>query len=281
MGGERIMTAKKREYLYEALFILVTVVAMIPIYYLIVTTFKTPEDATLRPLSLPKAWQFGGYVKAWLGMNYPNAFKNTFLITVLSLGGSLLLASMAAFTLARKRNKLNSALFYLLLSGMMIPFQMSIMAQYKLVQSLNLMNNILSVVLINIAVNMPVSVFFIRNFILASVPYQIEEAAYIDGCGVFTTVWRITVPLLRPVLATLALMNSIGIWNDFLTPLMFLQSKDSRTILLEVNSNVGQFSTNWTDMFPMMVLGVLPLVVFFLFMQRHIIKGISTGGVKG
>jgi raffinose/stachyose/melibiose transport system permease protein len=275
------MTNQKREYLFEALFILITVVAMVPIYYLIITTFKTPEDATLHPLSLPQAWQFGGYVKAWLGMNYPNAFKNTFLITVLSLGGSLLLASMAAFTLARKRNKLNSALFYILLSGMMIPFQMSIMAQYKLVQSLNLMNNILSVVLINIAVNMPVSVFFIRNFILASVPYQIEEAAYIDGCGVFMTFWRITVPLLRPVLATLALMNSIGIWNDFLTPLMFLQSKDSRTILLEVNSNVGQFSTNWTDMFPMMVLGVLPLVIFFLFMQKHIIKGISTGGVKG
>jgi raffinose/stachyose/melibiose transport system permease protein len=275
------MKNQKREYLFEALFVLVTAIAMVPIYYLIITTFKTPEDATLHPLSLPSVWQFGGYVKAWLGMNYPNAFKNTFLITGLSLGGSLLLASMAAFTLARKRNKVNSALFYLLLSGMMIPFQMSIMAQYKLVQSLNLMNNILSVVLINIAVNLPVSVFFIRNFIMASVPYQIEEAAYIDGCGVFTTFWRITVPLLRPVLATLALMNSIGIWNDFLTPLMFLQSKDSRTILLEVNSNVGQFSTNWTDMFPMMVLGVLPLVIFFLFMQRHIIKGISTGGVKG
>lgn len=272
---------KKREYLFEAVFIIITLIAMIPIYYLLITTFKSPEDATLHPLALPEIWHFEGYVKAWENMNYPNAFKNTFLITVFSLAGTLILAAMAAFPLARKRTKWSNVIFYILLSGMMIPFQMSIMSQYQLVRNLNLMNNILSVILVNIAVNLPMSVFFIRSFIIASVSEKIEEAARIDGCGVLKTFIYITMPLLKPVMATLAIMNSIGIWNDFLTPLMFLQSKESRTILLEVNSNVGQFNTNWTEMFPMMVLGVMPLVIFFLLMQKHIVKGISTGGVKG
>ncbi|MCL2163163.1 MAG: carbohydrate ABC transporter permease [Oscillospiraceae bacterium] len=279
--SEKNLPKKYREYFYEIIFIVFTAVAMIPVYYLLITTFKTPQEATNAPLALPKIWRFDGYAKAWRGMNYPNAFKNSFIITFCSLGGTLLTASMAAFTLARKRNKLNTVLFYVLLAGLMIPFQMSILAQYRLVQSLGLMNNILSVIFINIAVNLPMSVFFIRNFIIASVPVQIEEAAVIDGCSVLRTFMFITLPLLRPVIATLAIMNSIGIWNDFLTPLMFLQSQSSRTILLEVNANVGRFNTNWTDMFPMMVLGVLPLVLFFLIMQRHIIKGISTGAVKG
>ncbi len=265
----------------EILFIALTAIMMLPIYYLLVTTFKTPEEAATRPLGLPTTLHFEGYVNAWNEMDYPLVFSNTLLITAFSLAGMLVIAAMAAYVLARRKSKFNSVAFFVLLSGMMVPFQMSIMAQYKLVRALGLMNNILSVILINIAVNLPMSILFMKNFIQSSVPVDIEEAAYIDGCGVWGTFFRVTVPLLRPVIATLAIMNSIAIWNDFLTPLMFLQSKSSRTILLAVNSNVGQFSTNWTNMFPMMVLGVLPLVIFFLLMQKHIIKGISAGGVKG
>ena len=269
------------EYILELLFIVLTCVLMIPIYYLIISTFKTQQDATNFPLSLPSEWQFEGYARAWVNMDYPVAFKNSFIITVVSLAVSIFLACMAAYTIARRRTRPYKVLFYVFLAGMMIPMQMSILAQYKLVQGLGLMNNILSVILINIAVNLPLSIFFVRNFIIASVPVQVEEAATIDGCTVFGTFFRITLPLLRPVIATLAVMNSINLWNDFLTPLMFLQSKDSRTIMLAVNSNVGRFSVNWADMFPMLLLGVLPLVIFYLFMQKHIIKGIAAGGVKG
>ena len=169
----------------EILFICLTFVMLLPIYYLIITTFKTPADATNNPLSLPEVWHFEGYAKAWNSMNYPHVFKNTFVITVLALGGMLVLAAMASYVLARRKNKFNSIMFFVLLSGMMVPFQMSIITQYKLVRNLGLMNNILSVVLIDIAVNLPMAVLFMKNFISASVPVEIEEAAYIDGCSVF------------------------------------------------------------------------------------------------
>lgn len=201
-------------------------------------------------------------------MEYPRAFSNSFIITVVSLTGVLLLSAMASYAIARKRNTLNKIIFTFFLAGMMVPYQMSIMAQYKLVQSLGLMNKLPSVILINIAVNLPVSILFMRNFIVTSVPMEIEEAACIDGCSVWRTFFNITVPLLKPVVATLAVMNSIGIWNDFLTPLMFLQSSKSYTLLLQVNSNIGRFSTNWTNLFPMMLLAVAPLIIFFLIMQK-------------
>jgi len=271
------------KYLGVALFILITVILMTPVYYLVISTFKTQADAMRFPLMPPVKWEFGGYVRAWVNMDYPNAFKNSFLITSISLAGGIFISCMAGFTFARKQkqNRLYTVLFYIFLAGMMVPMQMSIMAQYGLVQSLGLMSNILSVIFINIAGTLSMSIFFIRNFIIASVPPQIEEAALIDGCSIFRIFLSITLPLLRPVIATLAVMNSIGLWNDFLTPLMFLQRKSSRTIMLAVNSNVGRFSVNWADMFPMLLLGVLPLVIFYLIMQKHIIEGITTGSVKG
>jgi len=270
-------------YFGMLLFLFLTVILMTPVYYLIISTFKTQADSMRFPLSLPLKWEFGGYVRAWVNMDYPNAFKNSFLITSISLAGGIFISCMAAFTFARKQrqNRIYAVLFYVFLAGMMVPMQMSIMAQYNMVRSLKLMNNIFSVIFINIAGNLPMSIFFIRNFILASVPPQIEEAALIDGCGVFRIFFSITLPLLRPVIATLAVMNSIGLWNDFLTPLMFLQSKSSRTIMLAVQNNVGRFSVNWADMFPMLLLGVLPLVIFYLVMQKNIVKGITSGSVKG
>jgi raffinose/stachyose/melibiose transport system permease protein len=278
IGDKKRMAAS---HLGEIFFILFTLVMMIPIYYLVISTFKTQEDLLGAPLALPRVWQFAGYVKAWVRMDYPRAFMNSFIITVLSLAGSIFLSSMTAYVFARKRSKVYSALFYFFLAGMMIPMQMSVLALYKLVQALGLMSSIFSVILINIAVDLPVSIFFIRNFIIASVPREIEEAAIIDGCSVWRTFFSISLPLMRPVIATLAVMNSIRLWNDFLTPLMFLQSKNSRTIMLAVSSNVGQFSVNWADMFPMLMLGVLPLVVFYLLMQKNIVKGITAGAVKG
>lgn len=284
MGGEDNIMKKYKSIkmaIAEFIFIVFTGFMMIPIYYLVVTTFKTSEEATNFPLALPSKLNLEGYINAWTNMEYPRAFFNTFTITALSLIAVLLLSSMAAYAIARSKSKWNNVMFLIFLAGMMVPFQMSIMSQYKLISALNLMNKLPSVILINVAVNLPVSILFMRNFIIASVPIEIEEAAFIDGCSMWRSFFTITLPLLKPVTATLSVMISIGIWNDFLTPLMFLQSSESYTLLLQVNSNIGKFSTNWTNLFPMMMLAVLPLVIFFIFMQKHIIKGITSGAVKG
>jgi raffinose/stachyose/melibiose transport system permease protein len=107
------------------------------------------------------------------------------------------------------------------------------------------------------------------------------EAAAIDGCGTFYTFWKVIFPLLRPIVATVLILDSLAVWNDFMTPLLFLQSPEKSVLLQEVYKNIGQFSTDWTTFFPMLVLATLPLVILYLILQRHVIESVVTGAVKG
>lgn len=162
----------------------------------------------------------------------------------------------------------------------MFPYQMSILGLYKLIRSLHLMNKLWSVIFVDIAVNLPFAVFLFRSFV-STIPRELEEAARIDGAGVWRTFLTITFPLLKPTIATVAILNTLTIWNDFMGPLYFLQSREKDVILQEVYRNIGQFSTDWTSLFPMMVLGVLPLLIFYLVMQKMVIGGVMSGAVKG
>lgn len=257
------------------------IVVMIPLYYLVVTTFKTGTEAALAPMALPSRLDFSAYVNAFEKMQYPRALKNTVIITGCSVTGLILVSSMCGYVLNRKaKHKAAQAAFLLILSGMMFPYQMSILGLYKVIQQLHLMNTLAGVIFIDIAINIPFATFLIRSFV-STIPIELEEAARIDGCGTFTTFWRITFPLMKPTIATVAILNTLTIWNDFMGPLYFLQSREKDVILQEVYRNVGQFATDWTSLFPMMVLGVLPLVIFYLFMQRYIIGGVMNGSVKG
>ncbi|MBF9014556.1 carbohydrate ABC transporter permease [Oceanispirochaeta sp. M2] len=255
-------------------------VMAIPVYYLLVTTFKTPAEAIAHPLGLPDRISFDIYIKAWKAMEYPKAFRNSFTITASSVFILVILSSMAAFPLARRNHRLNRILFFGILAGIMIPYHMALIPLYKLVISLKLMNTLIGVILIVSFTHVPFSIFLFTGFI-RTIPAELDEAAYIDGCSVFRTFWSITFPLLRPAVATVIILESLGIWNDFLTPLLFLQGREKAVILLEVFRNIGQFSTDWTNLFPMMVLAIAPMLIFYMFMQKYIIKGIASGAVKG
>lgn len=261
--------------------LILAIIILIPIYYLIVTTFKSSTEAALNPMGLPSSWKMDGYVNAFTAMEYPRAFRNTFFITLLSVVGIILVSSMCGYVLNRKgKNKLVNTVFLLILSGIMFPYQMSILGLYKIIQTLHLMNSLWGVIFIDIAINIPFATFLVKSFV-STIPIELEEAARIDGAGTFRTFWIITFPLMKPTISTIVILNTLTIWNDFMGPLYFLQSREKDVILQEVYRNIGQFSTDWTSLFPMMVLGVLPLVVFYLFMQKYIIGGVMSGSVKG
>jgi len=275
---------KKRitnQIILHFLLMFLTVIVLIPIYYLVVTTFKSGTEAALFPMALPKNLDFGLYIQAYKDMQYPRAFYNTFFITAVSVIGLLLVSSMCGYVLNRKEKfGITKVVFLLILSGIMFPYQMSILGLYKLIRSFGLMNSLWSVILIDIAINIPFATFLMKSFV-STIPIELEEAAQIDGAGVFKTFWTITFPLLKPILATITILNTLTIWNDFMGPLYFLQSREKDVILQEVYLNIGQFSTDWTSLFPMMVLGVLPLLIFYVLMQRYIIGGVMSGAVKG
>lgn len=268
---------KTSDIIIEIIMIILAAIVMIPIYYLIVTTFKTPEESTISPLGLPKRLVFDNYVEAWKMMNYPRAFKNNFIITFFSVLLLIIFSSMASYTIARRYNKLNRIIYSVFLLGLMVPFQMAIIPLYKLASNLNMINNLWGVIIIStFCTNLPFSIFLFKGFI-NTVPIELEESAFIDGSGVFRTFWFIVFPSLKPIVATVAILNTLAIWNDFLTPLLFLQSREKSVIVQEIYRNIGQFSTDWTSFFPMMVLGVAPLLIFYISMQKYIIKGVISG----
>jgi raffinose/stachyose/melibiose transport system permease protein len=257
-----------------------SILMLIPIYYLLVTTFKTTAEAAANPMGLPSSFDFSIYVDAFIEMEYPRAFLNTLLITLGSVVGVVAFGSMAGFALNRRsKSRLAAIAFLVLLSGLMFPYQMSILGLYEVIKTLGLMNSLLGVILINIAVNLPFATLLFYAF-TSTIPKELEEAASIDGAGVFRTFITVVFPLLRPAVVTVAILNTLSAWNDFMGPLYFLQSRDKQVILQEVYRNIGQFSIDWTSLFPMMVLGVLPLVVFYLILQRQVIGGVA-GSIKG
>ena len=273
MKKEKIREVSKKEqkklYITEIFMIILAVIWFIPIYYLIVTTFKNPQEATESPLALPKVWMIENYIEAWKNMEYPRALSNTVMITVLAVGIIVLVTSLAGYALARTKTKWGNRFFLLFLAGLMVSFQ------------IGLMNTIWAVVLVDVAINVPQGIFLFKEFIESSVPKELEEAAEIDGCSVIQKFFVIVLPLLKPVIATVVIIVTLNVWNEFMTPLLFIQGRENDVILQEVSRNIGQFSTDWTALFPMLMLGVAPLMIFYIFMQKYIIAGVAAGAVKG
>lgn len=276
-----ILTRKLQSVGMNLLYTIIGAVMLLPIYYLLVTTFKTPAEATDSPLGLPKTLSFGNYIEAFNAMNYPRAFMNNVLITGIAVVVLVLISSMAAYVIARSNKRIFKWMFAVFMVGLIIPFQIAIIPLYKIIAGLHLMNTLPGVILIDVfCINLPLSIFLFRGFI-NTVPIELEEAAGIDGYGTFRTFWSIIFPLLKPIVSTVAILDALAIWNDFLTPLLFLQDPNKAVLLQEVYKNVGPFSTDWTSFFPMLVLSTLPLVIFFLIMQKSIIDGVVAGAVKG
>lgn len=276
------MRETKKKLIFTEIFIIfLAILWFIPIYYLIVTTFKTQQDAMLHPLALPESWQFSNYVNAWTKMEYPRALGNTLMITVSAVLFLVILGSLAGYALARTKSRASGIIFLLFLAGLIVPFQMNIISLYRIVKNLGLMNNQLAVILVAVAINIPQTVFLFKEFIDSSVPWELEEAAIVDGCSVPRRVFYVVLPLLKPVTSTTVILVTLNVWNEFMTPLLFLQSRSRGVILQEVSRNIGQFSTDWATMFPMMMLGVAPLMIFYIFMQKYIVAGVAAGAVKG
>jgi raffinose/stachyose/melibiose transport system permease protein len=277
----KISASKRSLKITEVLMIALAVIWFIPVYYLLVTTLKTPQEAAQSPLGLPTKWLFSNYITAWQDMQYPRAFFNTFFITSLSVALILLLGGLAGYALARGRTKWRTTIFLFFLAGLVVPFQMNIISLYRLVRNFGLMNTPYAVILVNVSINLPQAIFLFKEFIEHTVPKELEEAADIDGCSIPGKFFRIVFPLLKPVVATIAIITTLNVWNEFMTPLLFLQSRKNGVILQEVSRNIGQFATDWTSLFPMMMLGVAPLLIFYIIMQKHIIAGVAAGAIKG
>lgn len=255
---------------------------LIPIITVVANSFKDKFSISQTPFVLPNSNTFAGvenYIKGINDTGFISAFLWSLFITVGSVAVIVLLTAMTAWYITRVKNRFNSILYYLFVFSMIVPFQMVMFTMSKIANVLRL-DNPFGLILIYLGFGAGLSVFIFSGFI-KSIPLSLEEAAIIDGCNVLQTFWHVVFPILKPTAITVAILNTMWVWNDYLLPYLVIGS-DYKTIPIAVQYLKGGYgSVDMGAMMAMLVLSIVPVVIFYLTCQKYIIKGVAAGAVKG
>lgn len=252
---------------------------LVPFAFTVMTAFRTRQDVAAAPLGPPHSFTLENFIDVYGKMNYGVSVLNSTLILLGSLVLTIVAGALAAYPLSRITRRWTTAVYRIFIAGSTVPIFVILAPLYLLERDLGLLGGYLGVVLAYTALNLPVAIFFYTSF-FRQVPEELEEAASLDGAGPLRTFWTILFPLLRPITATLATFLTLSIWNDLVLPLVFLQDPNMRTVMVNAYALIGTFTVDPTVLFPAALLGVLPLLVVFIFLQRQVVAGLTMGAGK-
>lgn len=273
------MKLKKNITFITILFVLI--LYMVPFFVLVINTFKTTPEFISAPFALPKSLNFENFVIAIQRMNFWTSLKNTALITIGTILVNLLVSSMTGYFFARKKWKINTIIFMAFLASMVAPFQVYMIPLVKLYGGmLGFSNNLAMVIYIAVGLNIPFAVFLYHGFV-EGIPTEIDEAARIDGCSFTKTFFSVILPLLKPIIITVTVFVSMGVWNDYLMSNLFLTKKHTKTLAIAIKTFLTNHSAEYAPMMAGLLLSILPVLIFYLIGQKHIIEGVVAGSVKG
>lgn len=275
------MRKLRSTWLDVAALIVVIVVFIVPFAFIFVTAMKTRGEAALLRLSLPSEWRVIENFKEVFEARdriLLRAIRNSLLITVTSVAGLVVLASMVGYLLDRRKDRLSKVVNTFLLAGLIVP--PAVVPTIYVLQEINLFKSLWALVLLEIAYLLPFSVLLFRAFV-STIPRELDEAAMIDGCSGSRLFTKVVFPLLRPVIMTVIITGSVIIYNDFQNPLYFLPGRDNATVQLTLYNFQGQFNTEWNLLFMDVLLITIPPLVMFMFFNRKIVAGLTAGAIKG
>jgi len=281
-GQVRILSRSRlRRLLTHVILVVVGLFWVYPFLWALGSSLKSQAGFIDEGLSIiPKELQWLNYLDAWNGASFGTYFLNTVLITVFTVALTLLFTSMAGHALARTSFPGKRILLVVIIVTFFLPRGYTIVPVYDVIQHLGLLNSLWSVILVQVASGMVFNTFLFMGY-FTTVAKEVEEAARVDGASFNQTYWYVMLPLARPMLATLGLFTFINSWNDFLTPLVFtLGQPDLRTLSVGLYAFISQTSTNWTALCAGSIISLAPIILVFVFAQRHIVDAIA-GAVKG
>ena len=279
MGGEDGMRQKKiRLYIFETCLWLISLVVLLPLLLILVNALKTPAETNVLTLNLPQKWQFVNFIEVFRKTNIIHSFFNSLLVTVLSIGLSVFLGTIAGYVLSRNRDSFNNKIYAFFLAGMIVPVQ--IIALVQVLQVVHMMDNYAGLILVYTAMFIPQSVFMVYGFV-STIPKDMDEAAIMDGASPWNLFIKIMMPLLKPIIVTLFITQFVFVWNDFQMPLYLIKSSKNWTIGLGVYNFMGQYNSQWNMVCAYILLCTLPVVIVYLMGQKYIIDGMVAGAVKG
>ncbi|MDR0598953.1 MAG: carbohydrate ABC transporter permease [Treponema sp.] len=279
------MTLRQKEKLtLSVLMVVITAAALVyiyPVFLMLINSFKPFGEVVSSAISLPKKWAAENYAFVFTKMNYGKLFFNTLLITVIGILGIVFFSALAAYIIQRRKNRFTAFARLFIIVPMLIPFQTIMITLLKTMNVFHLAGSRVGLGVQYWGFGIAMAMFIYYNF-MSTVPKELDESSYIDGAGTFRTFAQIIFPLLKSVTSTIVVLDVMWIWNDFLLPLLMVnRSNDTKTLVLQAYTFVGQFNTEWHYAMTAMVLTVLPSIVFFVAFQKNIISGVVAGAVKG
>ena len=282
---EMIGSKKKKKKLSKPiLYVILIIVAVIQIFPLIwlldFSLASSSEMFTNGLLVMPKKIQWGNYVKAFVDGNFLWYLKNSILINGLAVLLVIVVSIMSAFACRRMKWKLSTFVKTLLLMGLMIPIHATLLPNYKIYSRLGMTDTIWALLIPYVAFSLPQGLFLMTSF-MESIPVELEEAAVMDGCGIYRILFQIITPMLKSSIATVAIMTFLNNWNEFMMASTYLSSDKWKTLPFSVLEFTGEYSSNDAVQFAVMALTAAPAVIVYIILNKHITKGVAMGAVKG
>ncbi|GIN40217.1 MULTISPECIES: carbohydrate ABC transporter permease [Heyndrickxia] len=253
--------------------------ALYPVFLMIVSSFKSNLEILTSPLGLPKSFSLENYLTVWNKVNFSGYLWNSIYVSALSIFLILFVSSLAAYYLSRYAYKWNTYILFFFMLGLMLPMKLAILPLYMIMMKLNLLDSLSSLVIIYVAGGIPFAVFVFYGF-FRSLPKDLDQSARLDGCNEFQVYYKIILPLMKPPLAIVGIVNLISVWNDFFYPLIFIHDDDKSTIPLGMLTLFGEYDTDWNLLFSGLSISSLPMIIAFLFASKQFIEGLTSGAMK-
>lgn len=251
-----------------------------PLFWLFISAFKTNAEFMNRPFALPEAWQLENFTRAWASSKMGTAFLNSVIVSVVSLALTLFIAALASYVLARFKFRFKGWIMTFFVVGMLIPIHSTLVPLFILMKQISLLNTYWALILPYTAFALPTAIFVLTAY-LSSVPKEIEEAAYIDGTGLWGVFLRIMLPISLPALATVSILSFLHSWNDFSFALVFISKTSLKTLPLSIATFADGYQTDYGLTLAAMTISVIPTIAMYLMFQEQVMKGMTAGAVKG
>lgn len=251
-----------------------------PLLMVFVNSFRTNTEIMMNPFGLPSELHLENYQKAWVNGGLGKLIGNSILVTAVSVMGALLFSSVLGFVMSQRDFKYTKALLILFVVGMTVPFQAGIIPLYLQMNKMHLTNNRFGLIIVYVVYYLSYSTYLMYGF-MRKIPYEIQEAAIIDGASVFGLYRHIVMPLSKPIVTTVCIFNMMYFWNDMFFSLVMLQEKTKKTLQIGLLSFRGQYMSDYATMFAGVILVSLPMTVIFFLLQKRFVEGAAAGAVKG
>jgi len=259
---------------------IITLIVLVPIVILVFGALKTRGEMFTHPYTLPIPAHWENFALILKTPSFWSMLRNSLIVMLGTTIGVLIVCSLAAFVFARMQFRGKDFAFNFLTLGLMFPITVAIMPVYLVVRQMHLIDTFLAVILVQITFLISGNILILRGF-FTSIPMELQDAAYIDGCNAFGFFWRILLPLARPALAAIAALTMIVSWNDLLTPLIILNKDTLWTLPLGTMQFQGQYSSDLSLTAAFVTLSALPVIIFYMFAERQIVSGLTAGALKG